>query len=860
MEPVSNIDDEFNLWDDQLAPLDQLQQDSFLELASVATNRLMPIEVPLNDPVNVAHKVSITSVPTPGSVDDVLSKGFTKLGFEKEKVETAQQFYSWFSKIEEEMEIIEGEKYTQQLNVLKNYQQFCGDVNKDLKLSLASLDKLENECISVTTKTNALHDACEQLLSDQTELVQLAENIEENLQFFIEYDSIQKYLSSANLIVTGDNFLSTLKKIDSCMDFMIAHPNYMESENYLEKYKTCLMIALGMIKNYTVRSLESTTQSIIHRKNDRVELEESGEENVPIAQEDAFTLYYGKFRSNAPKIKGLMEELEGRVSKSVDYQRYLQEIHASYFSQRELLLTPSVTTAMGDLLNQHQKDHCALVRSSCSFMLHVCEDEHQLFAHFFSVYSTQLHEMLVRLCAHLYDMLRPLIIHIYHLETLAELCMILKTEMIDDHVHNNSEQLQAFHQVAMQMLQDVQERLVYRANIYIRDEIKSYHPARGDLAYPQKLEMMEQIALKLKMEEHESRRMMNTESAVASLQNNFTEIKLDSDDDSANVSNTTNVDTSTTSRSDQYTSPADIHGMWYPTVRRVLLCLSKLYRCIDKRIFQGLSQEALQACVSSLQVASKLIIAGDPSKVTGKAHAGAAKTTVDGQLFLIKHLLILREQITPFQADFIIRETQLDFTKTRDAAYSFVSDPRASFPNLLQANQNNSIIKLMVDGTPQVKEFYVDSKKDVDRQLKEVCEDFIESQSSDFCESLTVFIDQAKKYIELRSDSSVGDCKLPSDLSQQQFAKSELVHELVSDIYRRLKIELKKTVKSLSLYLANKETEQILFKPIKLRIQKNFDEFHKLVASHYNEEEQQIIAAPTCEQIGLLITSTLKQG
>jgi len=52
-------------------------------------------------------------------------------------------------------------------------------------------------------------------------------------------------------------------------------------------------------------------------------------------------------------------------------------------------------------------------------------------------------------------------------------------------------QLAAFDMICAQMLQDVQERLVFRTHIYIRQEILNYNPASGDLAYPSKLEMME---------------------------------------------------------------------------------------------------------------------------------------------------------------------------------------------------------------------------------------------------------------------------------------------------------------------------------------------------------------------------------
>lgn len=56
-------------------------------------------------------------------------------------------------------------------------------------------------------------------------------------------------------------------------------------------------------------------------------------------------------------------------------------------------------------------------------------------------------------------------------------------------------------------------------------------------------------------------------------------------------------------------SPGDLHGMWYPPVRRTLVCLSRLYRCVERPIFQGLSQEALAMCIQSINEAAQAISA-----------------------------------------------------------------------------------------------------------------------------------------------------------------------------------------------------------------------------------------------------------
>ena len=46
-----------------------------------------------------------------------------------------------------------------------------------------------------------------------------------------------------------------------------------------------------------------------------------------------------------------------------------------------------------------------------------------------------------------------------------------------------------------ELVGDVAERIVYRASTYGSTDIAGYKPAPGDLAYPEKLEMMKNIGL-----------------------------------------------------------------------------------------------------------------------------------------------------------------------------------------------------------------------------------------------------------------------------------------------------------------------------------------------------------------------------
>lgn len=73
---------------------------------------------------------------------------------------------------------------------------------------------------------------------------------------------------------------------------------------------------------------------------------------------------------------------------------------------------------------------------------------------------------------------------------------------------------------------------------------------------------------------------------------------------------------------------------------------------------------------------------------------------MDGQLFLIKQLLILREQIAPFEADFSVTEKDLDFTHMRDHLRRIL----AGQASLFALSSENAMVQFMSRGAPRIME------------------------------------------------------------------------------------------------------------------------------------------------------------
>ncbi|KAF8368078.1 cogc-3 [Pristionchus pacificus] len=749
-------------------------------------------------------------------------------------------------------------------------------------MRLRTMQKRMNECeermselstgySSVTSRTSSLHDACERALKNQTHLASMAEQIKANLYYFKQANLIFKKLSSGTkLSVTGQSFTSILSSIDEFLQLLRSHREWKEADVYIEKYEQCLSRAMTCIRASVLNEIEAAAMDVSRRREELSGGE--GRKDGSITDEETLTLLYGVFSSRAQSVKSALSVAESRFSGVPEFEAMLSECMQVYFSTRQQLINPILEATLAQLAATQNDSSCTLTRSSSSFLLRVIDDEFRLYRQFFSMEgmdggmetpggmsvissrteripptpsspssffwseTSSFDQFVEGLSRLLYNILRPMVIHNPHLETLTELCAILKVEMVDQRCGLMASMMEgegmesrggmnigrrsfdprgAFVRVMGELVGDIVERIVYRAEMYAQSDIASYRPSPGDLAYPEKLEMMRSI------EEGQKKKTSVSEVVEEERENGEGGRKI-----------------STSSISLSTPSAVDLHCLWYPTVRRSVMVLAKLFKYIDMGVFQSIARDILISCCVSLDNASTAISVM-PKK------SGWSRS-LDSILFVIKHLLILREQTAPYRhaaqrsdASLPTRDLSIDFSKMRSSASNLLYDRSKWF----ELSTNNAFLELLFQVPIQVSEPTGDSRRVIDNRLKQRCNELVSLSNTLLVKELNDFLDLAEK--EAVKTGFVYK-NVPSIAPKE-------IQAIGGRSFKNLSTNWPMIRSALNLYIGVNETESILLSPMRSLCISTWTRLHSFVSSYLSEEDQSIAAIPSLSHIHSII-------
>jgi len=748
-------------------------------------------------------------------------KDAMEMGFDK-PIDNIQQFFDWFAQTELEMEQDQEDIYRSYLATVLLYRQSCDDFLQYIDDTIQLFNDLEGDYKFVEEQTRALQNTCEDLLAKQDRLSKLADSLAEGLAYFNHLEPISKQFNSANEdICLSPSFLVMLRQLDESIAYVEKNLRYRDSELYLMRFRQCMTRGMTYIKMYIIKSLRDIGYEIYKKTSQK------GQKLSPAAQT---TLLYAKFRALGSKLRPLAAELEKRYKGHREYYSLLTDAVNSYIQVRQQLLSPIITANIQEL-GPYSDNILDFARNGCGYMMNVCYEEFQLFYCFFDGGEEELYSYLELLLSYLYDYLRPKIIHENRIEVLSELCNIFQLHIIRDleGADVNRGRNLAFSYLVRNILQDTQGRLVFRAESYIHNDIEKYIPTTADLDYPNVLQSTRKSSIVLSPPVADNKATFSSTNTPATL-----DVAEDSEGSEAEVTADNEVSTSpTTSSPSPPNAFTDNNVSWFPTLQRTLWILSKLYRCVRTTVFEDLAQEAVSICKDSLAIASESI--------------STAHSKLDGQLFLIKHLLILKEQLAPFEANLVHAGKELDFSHVNVALSSFAKGRTSIF-------NPNALFDFAQSGIPRVVEISIDSRREIDRELKRICEDFIMECGQAATEPLSNFTTQVSAF-QVANNSRTERL----EITNQAFATPNAAYEVCESFREAANARLNFTMRRLSQYLDDSKMEAILLRPIQMNIVSRYRQYYDIVINQYDLETLPK-QPPTTEAMAMWISQLVEEG
>ncbi|PTB69213.1 Sec34-domain-containing protein [Trichoderma citrinoviride] len=151
--------------------------------------------------------------------------------------------------------------YRDQLRMTERHLEGLVDnANDALKL----LTTLSQSFQSVEAQTSTFQAQCEELLTEQRRLEKLADEVGTDLYYYGYLEKATRRLNApgASQLVEDDDFGEMVENIDACIKFMTTHENYRERDSYLARYSALLTKALHLLDHAFNTRLDKVSSDI----------------------------------------------------------------------------------------------------------------------------------------------------------------------------------------------------------------------------------------------------------------------------------------------------------------------------------------------------------------------------------------------------------------------------------------------------------------------------------------------------------------------------------------------------------------------------------------------------------------------
>ncbi|KAF4677966.1 Golgi transport complex subunit 3 [Perkinsus chesapeaki] len=681
------------------------------------------------------------------------------------------KFYDIYLGLEEQQAAKENASVRDRWKWAVNIKDMCYNINARLKDSVDLLDDVDVEREEVVDKTTQLHKRCETMMREHNRLETTAESISSKLAVFDDVNKITRqmsFLSSSTtddvskLFPPGTDLAEGLKdlfgRIDNITTFMEEHYDYQMASACLSQMSHLRSRASFSVRSHLIRLLDEAAAEILTTGNDK-DVSSSLYEGFQAARTS-------EVRPIVDVLCGIAGENDDYVTTIYAVHQYyctvrqnpvadwvntvLDRMSASEGRMEDTPAGVDGNTSTDD--DTEESDIIPYTRHVCRQVLSLATKECQTYTAYFGNgdYGTAagrggksaanvtqsggvvagadepIEEFLGNCYGKpLYGYLRSKIVSCHKVETLKSLVELISREILapagfdvyqggkskmstpeENSVENPL--LVPVLSVVYRLLKDVQERLIYRTQTYIRDDIRGFEPTNDDLNYPLRL-FEDQPSMTHPEDEAYSRLMRVTTRG------------------------------------------------WYPTMGRTLLILAEILPVLETSTFQSLAHEAVSACLETIDIAAvdigRMAAQSDEDKNTHRDWA-----TLNETLFTIRHLLILREQIASFEVDLISSSQYLDFSNVKDSLMDVLSlrlpghhNPAERSDESSSSSALNVPSRILSTFTPVIQSRQSDVKRDIEAQLKSACDRLIAHVTARLTTPLAVYVAKPSSTDETQS-------------------------------------------------------------------------------------------------------------